>query len=208
MVIVKLDLLSLHSIKHCADEILEREIGSTIDIVVCNAGTLQPKFLVNENGWEYQMATNYMGHFYLVNLLLPKMKAQPSNSRIVVVSSRYHANARLDINDLHFSSSGGSSSRSNNNNTSSSSSSSNQSSQPHRYCPRIAYANSKLATILFIRALAQRLEDTQVIAVALHPGRVSTSFRKHFIPEEVYIYVYNYISIHLVLYIYCIHVCM
>lgn len=141
------------------------------------------------------MATNYMGHFYLVNLLLPKMKAQLSSSRIVVVSSRYHTNARLDINDLHFSGSSTS-------NTSSSTSSS--SSRPNRYCPRIAHANSKLASILFARALALRLEDTPVIAVALHPGRVSTPLRKHFIPEEV-MYMYICMYVRRFQYFKCIH---
>eukprot|EP01036_Dinobryon_divergens_P024068 gene24068-32484_t len=146
VVIVKLDLLSLRSIKECADEILERERDSPIDIVVCNAGTVQPKCLVNENGWEHQMATNYMGHFYLVNLLLPKMKAQLSSSRIVVVSS------------------------------------------------------SKLAIILFARALALRLEETQVIAVALHPGRgvrsliFKTFFADKSIPQGVATTIYACIA--------------
>ena len=185
--IVELDLLSLCSIKYCADEILEREVDNTIDIVICNAGIVQPEYMVNEYGWEYHMATNYIGHFYLVNLLLPKMRAQETSSRIVMVSSRYHVNARMNINDLHFSGSSNSTTSSN-----SSGSSSGQTSQSSRYCPLIAYANSKLATILFARALSMRLEDTNVVAVALHPGKIFTSFRKHFIPEEVP-HVYEYI---------------
>jgi len=119
-----------------------------------------------------------------VNLLLPKMRAQETSSRIVMISSRYHTNARLNINDMHFS--GRSSSTPS---SGSSSSSSGMFSHWNRFCPRTAYANSKLATILFARALALRLEDTNVVAVALHPGRVSTSLRKNFAPEEVCNYV-------------------
>lgn len=40
VVIIELDLLSLPSIEKCADEILQREINNSIDILVCNAGKL------------------------------------------------------------------------------------------------------------------------------------------------------------------------
>jgi NAD(P)-dependent dehydrogenase (short-subunit alcohol dehydrogenase family) len=120
-----------------------------------------PKLVRSEYGWESQMATNHIGHFYFTNLLLPKMKAQLTKSRVVVVASMYHISAKLIISDMHFN---------NPDNT---------------YTPWKAYANSKLANVLFVRALATRLEDTNVVAVALHPGIVSTNLFKHVVPEKV-----------------------
>jgi len=161
VIVLELNLLSLPSIKACADEILRREMNSNIDILVCNAGIMAPpKLIRNEYGWESQMATNHMGHFYFTNLLLPKMKAQLTRSRIVVVASMYHVSAKLYISDMHFN-------RPNN-----------------TYSPWKAYANSKLANVLFVKALATRLEDTQVTAVALHPGIVSTGLFRHVLPEK------------------------
>lgn len=122
-----------------------------------------PKLQRNAYGWEEQMATNHFGHFYLTSLLLPKLKAQASQSRIIVVSSLYHIYAKLVIDDLHFT-------------------------RPtNKYSPWTAYSNSKLANILFVKALAAKLEHTNVITVALHPGIVSTKLTRHFIPEKVFL---------------------
>lgn len=99
------------------------------------------------------MATNHMGHFYLTNLLLPKMKAQLTMSRIIIVSSMYHIYANLYVNDLHFKNS--------------------------RYNRWTAYANSKLANILFMKALAIRLEHSNVSTVALHPGITATNLLRN-----------------------------
>ena len=45
-----------------------------------------------------------------------------------------------------------------------------------RYNGIRVYGNSKLANILFTRALARRLEGTKVTANSLHPGTVRTGF--------------------------------
>ena len=47
------------------------------------------------------------------------------------------------------------------------------------YSPMGAYATSKLANILFTRALAKRLQDTAVTATCLHPGFVRTNFGRN-----------------------------
>ena len=46
--------------------------------------------------------------------------------------------------------------------------------QPAAWTPLSAYGRSKLANILFTRALARRLDPAEVIAACLHPGVIAT----------------------------------
>jgi retinol dehydrogenase 12 len=70
-------------------------------------------------------------------------------SRIVNVSSRRHAAARLDFDDLQ---------------------------SARRYSGIGAYGQSKLCLLLFTYELARRLETTGVTVNAMHPGFVGTGF--------------------------------
>jgi NAD(P)-dependent dehydrogenase (short-subunit alcohol dehydrogenase family) len=105
-------------------------------------------------GFELQIGTNHFGHWYLTQLLLTKMKAQTFQSRIVVVSSTAHMMASMNYDDLHYKSG-------------------------RRYLAWPAYGNSKLANILFTKALADRLVGTSVIAVCLHPGVIATNLQRN-----------------------------
>ena len=46
------------------------------------------------------------------------------------------------------------------------------------YSPMVAYAQSKLANILFTRELANRLSGTSVTAYSVHPGTVRTEITR------------------------------
>jgi len=98
--VVLCDLNDLDSIQTCANEILKE---SRIDFLINNAGIMAlPQKLKTKYGWEMQMATNHYGHFYLTSLLLPKMKSQNFESRIINVSSLLHEKCAFDIDDLHY----------------------------------------------------------------------------------------------------------
>ena len=98
--VVLCDLNDLDSIKNCANEILKEE---RIDFLINNAGIMAPpKKLTTKYGWEMQLATNHYGHFYLTSLLMPKMKAQNFESRIINISSLLHEKCAFDIEDLHY----------------------------------------------------------------------------------------------------------
>ena len=86
IVVKKLDLADLKSIKTFAEDILATE--SSIDYLVCNAGIMAlPKAVYLASGFESQIGVNHFGHAYLVSLLLPKIRSQTTSSRVVVLSS-------------------------------------------------------------------------------------------------------------------------
>lgn len=61
-------------------------------------------FEITEDGFESQLAINYLGHFLLTHLLLPQLKAAGianCNSRIVNVSSCIHLVGRINFDDIH-----------------------------------------------------------------------------------------------------------
>lgn len=124
---------------------------SQLDVLVENAGVLTGKRQLTADGLEMDFGVNHVGHFLLTELLLPLLKTS-APSRIVVVSSNLHSSATLDFDDL----------------------------QGERSWTKGAYGKSKLANMLFVRALAKRLEGTRVVVNALHPGVISTDLARDF----------------------------
>jgi NAD(P)-dependent dehydrogenase (short-subunit alcohol dehydrogenase family) len=103
-----------------------------------------------EDGFETTFGVNHLGHFQLTSLLRERLEAS-APARVVVVASDAHRGAPegLDFDDLM---------------------------HRHKFRGWKVYARSKLANILFARALARRLEGTKVTANAVHPGMVRSSF--------------------------------
>ncbi len=145
----QVDLSEFDSVRKCAEEILKKE--EKIDVLINNAGIKAGPFAKNSDGLEMHMATNHYGHFLLTNLLLDKMKSSnPTEpSRIVVVSSRLHSWATMNnLKDLNW--------------------------DRRTYDAHKAYAQSKLANIMFARELARRTRSSNVNVYAVHPGIVNT----------------------------------
>jgi len=124
---------------------------SRLDVLVNNAGAIFLKRQLNAEGVELTFATNYINYFLLTNLLLDTLKAS-APSRIVNVSSDMQKNAKIDFDDLQ---------------------------AEHKYSSFGSYGQSKLAIILFTYELARRLEGTQVIANAVHPGFAASNIGKN-----------------------------
>ncbi len=73
--IMHLDLGSLQSVRdfHAAF----RAQGRALDALICNAATYLPQLKVpmrSPDGYEISVATNYLGHFLLCNLMLPDLQ--------------------------------------------------------------------------------------------------------------------------------------
>lgn len=82
-----LDLASLASVRKCAEELINRE--NELNILVNNAGVFMCPKMSTKDGFEMHFGVNYLGHFLLTLLLLPKLK-QSAPSRVVTVSSIGH----------------------------------------------------------------------------------------------------------------------
>jgi len=82
------------------------------------------------------------------NLLTDNLLAA-EKARIINVSSEAHRFGHLNFQDMH---------------------------SPKKYSALTAYADSKLANILFTYELARRLELTDITVNCLHPGVVATNF--------------------------------
>lgn len=84
LVIEKLDLSSLKSVRSFCSQILASEVR--IDVLINNAGALFSPRCVTEDGFEAHIGTNHFGHALLTLLLLPTLiKTAPA--RVVTVAS-------------------------------------------------------------------------------------------------------------------------
>lgn len=80
--VMQLDLASLASVESFASKI------SRVDTLILNAGIMACPYKETADGIEMQFGTNHLGHFYLVDQLMPMLEA--SNARVVTVSSHAH----------------------------------------------------------------------------------------------------------------------
>jgi retinol dehydrogenase 12 len=143
------DLSNQAQVRQLASEVQRR--FDHLDVLVNNAGAFFGQRQVSTEGIEMTFALNHLAYFLLTDLLLDRLKASAS-ARIVNVSSEAHRGSRLDFSNLQ---------------------------GQHRYRGWRAYAQSKLANILFTYELARRLEGTGVVTNALHPGFVATNFGRN-----------------------------
>ena len=146
--VVECALDSLASVRRCADRLLAR--GEHFDVIIANAGVMNSPFALTEDGFETQFGTNHLGHFVLVNRLLPLVV---DGGRVVILSSSAHRAADVDLDDHSFAGS--------------------------TYEPFIAYGRSKTANVLFAVALDARLQGRGIRATALHPGGIFTELMRH-----------------------------
>ncbi|MET9965198.1 oxidoreductase [Streptomyces sp. NPDC006356] len=125
--------------------------GQPLDLLINNAGVMMVPEQRTADGFEMQFGTNHLGHFALTNLLLPYV-----TDRVVTLSSGAHRwfGARIRFEDLNWASG---------------------------YDPNRAYAQSKLANLLFTLELQRRLtaSGSPVRALAAHPGYAATNLQSH-----------------------------
>ncbi len=141
------DMASQADIRRVAAEFKAKH--DRLDVLLNNAGALVTSRRTTVDGIEETFALNHLGYFLLTNLLLDVLKAS-APSRIVNVSSEAHRGAKMHWDDLQF--------------------------KKGSYSAMGAYGQSKLANILFTRALASRLEGSRVTANCLHPGIIASGF--------------------------------
>ncbi|WP_432921297.1 SDR family NAD(P)-dependent oxidoreductase [Microbispora sp. CA-135349] len=142
-----LDLADLSSVAAFA-----RDWRGPLDVLVANAGVMAiPVREVTAQGWEMQLATNYLGHFALAVGLYGSLRAA-GRARIVVVSSGAHLGTPFDFDDPQF--------------------------ERRPYHPWTAYGQSKTADIL-LAVGARRWAADGITANALNPGWIMTNLQRH-----------------------------
>jgi NAD(P)-dependent dehydrogenase (short-subunit alcohol dehydrogenase family) len=149
--VVRLDLASLESIRAAADQILAAH--DRIDLLINNAGLMWPPYGKTTDGFELQFGTNHLGHFALTGLVLEAMLPVPG-SRVVTVSSNGHRTGRINFADLQ---------------------------SERRYGRMTAYAQSKLANLMFTYELQRRMHaaGAPTAALAAHPGVAFTDLTRN-----------------------------
>lgn len=155
----KLDLASFKSVAEFASKIKKEE--KAIDILINNAGVFTLDRTITEDGNELQFQVNHLSHFLLTHLLLDHLKARPG-ARIINVSSVAHWVSFGVPEDLTW--------------------------EQSSYNGLLAYANSKLANVLFSNELARKLAGSKIGVYSLHPGGVATNLGQNipnYLPNQL-----------------------
>jgi NAD(P)-dependent dehydrogenase (short-subunit alcohol dehydrogenase family) len=120
-----------------------------LDLLVNNAGVMMPPTRqVTADGFELQFETNYLSHYALTARLLPLLSA--AHGRVVTLSSIMARRGAIHFDDLQLASG---------------------------YTPQAAYAQSKLACLMFARELQARsaAAGLGISSFGAHPGISSTN---------------------------------
>ncbi|KAL2935888.1 Short-chain dehydrogenase TIC 32 chloroplastic [Bienertia sinuspersici] len=169
IIILEIDLSSMASVSRFCSEFLS--LNLPLNILINNAGVFSQKLEFSEDKIELTLATNYMGHFLLTEVLLEKMVETASQTgiegRIINVSSLTHSWVKKENFSLC------------------------KMLNPKNYNGTRAYAQSKLANIMHAREMARQLEErnARVTINAVHPGIVKTGIiraHKGFITDSLY----------------------
>ncbi|HEY0248517.1 MAG TPA: SDR family NAD(P)-dependent oxidoreductase [Gryllotalpicola sp.] len=150
------DFDRLDEVRALAAQLLERY--ERIDVLAGNAGGLVSERELTADGHERTFQSNVLAPFLLTQLLLPRLEAtaargdvMPGTVRVLATASMANQWGRLRIDDLDWAR------------------------RPYQGgWP--AYGTAKLAVIMWVRELAERLTGTGVDAFSVHPGTVGTSF--------------------------------
>jgi NAD(P)-dependent dehydrogenase (short-subunit alcohol dehydrogenase family) len=119
-----------------------------IDVLINNAGVHYTQRTLTADGIETVFAVNHLASFLLTRLLLQRM-IESAPSRIIQINSEGHRFGGLDLDDLNW--------------------------DKRRYKGLQGYGASKLAQLLTVWELADRLKGSGVTINAVHPGEVKTN---------------------------------
>ncbi|KAG1661706.1 hypothetical protein FOA52_002042 [Chlamydomonas sp. UWO 241] len=152
-----LDLASLTSVSACASRLLDQPV---FDVVLNNAGVMACPKMSTDDGYEFQLGVNHLGHFALTSALLPSLTGAGKPVRIINVASSAHQFGKIDFGNLM---------------------------REKDYQPWEAYGQSKLANVMYTYELARRMAPhPQVTVNCLHPGVVKTELGRYMVQDAWY----------------------
>jgi NAD(P)-dependent dehydrogenase (short-subunit alcohol dehydrogenase family) len=141
------NLESIESVKSCADSIASKY--PAIDILINNAGIMEPDFRLTADGIESHFQVNVLSQ-YIFNTILKPLLIASDQGRIINLSSQLHNNGKFELESITI--------------------------QPTGMLSGIGlYSNSNLYRNLLTIRLAKELENTKVNVNCLHPGVIKTN---------------------------------
>jgi NAD(P)-dependent dehydrogenase (short-subunit alcohol dehydrogenase family) len=140
----ELDLASFASIHSFVNNLRNRKIE--IAALINNAGILSNSFMKTIDGYEQTIQVNYIGQFLLTILLLPMIRKD--SGRIINTSSLLYRFGSVDENIFTI--------------------------NEMKYHGFRAYADSKLALLLFSLELSERIRQEGISVNSVDPGVVNT----------------------------------
>lgn len=150
--VAAVDLADLASVRTFADAWGDEPLHA----LVANAGVMAlPERQVNAQGWELQLAINFLGHFALADGLHAALKA--GKGRVVTVSSGAQLLTGIDFEDPQF--------------------------ERRPYDALLAYAQSKTASVLLAIGISRRWAGDGITANSCAPGTIHTNLGRHLSPE-------------------------
>ena len=152
-----LDLADLRSVRAFTEA-----WSGPVDALIANAGVMMlPRRVLSAQGWEMQLAVNYLGHFALAHGLHDALRAA-GGARVVTVSSGAQRLCPVDFDDPHF--------------------------ERRPYDPMAAYAQSKTADALLAVGISRRWADDGIVANSCEPGWIHTNLQRHLSPDVMRAY--------------------
>lgn len=151
---MQVDLFSLKSVDVFADAVLA--LGRPIDFQINNAGVMAGPLLRSPEGFESQLAINFVGHAWLTSRLLPAL-LKATAPRVIAVGSSAHQYKRLDLDDINY--------------------------ENRPYDEWDGYGEAKTAVSLFAFKLWQEIGAKGITAHTLHPGGAITGLMRNAPPN-------------------------
>lgn len=148
------DLASFKDVCSFAREYLEKH--NRLHVLCNNAGIWTNKFHLTNDGIEETLQVNYLSAFLLTRLLIDTL-VRSAPSRVVNTASEAHWSGTINFDDIE---------------------------RRRAFDGYDAYAQSKLADIIFTKELARRVSSTGVTVNCFHPGLVASNLFDEFPPEE------------------------
>ena len=144
--LVKADFSDLDQVREAAGTILNNY--PRIDVLINNAGLHNTQRSLTSAGHELVFCVNHLASFLMTRLLLDRM-IESAPARIIQVNSQGHRFGGLNLEDLTW--------------------------EKRRYRGLQGYGASKVAQLLTVWELADRVNGSRVTINAMHPGAVASN---------------------------------
>lgn len=143
--VYELDLANMASIKKFVTRIKRNKLD--LYGIVFNASEYGKYNTFTTDGYQLVMGVNYIGNYYLIERLLPYFDTYTHDIKLIITESNSYKRGKIDYNNFLF---------------------------EKKKSDYKIYASSKLCLIKYTMYLANKLMDTHVKLIGIHPGVCKT----------------------------------